>query len=452
MALEVGTRLGHYDVTALIGEGGMGQVYQATDTKLHRDVALKVLPQAFTDDPEGGGAPVTLADVEANPYGASWGTDDMILYGQPEGIMQVPGTGGTPELLIPTEDGERVHGPQMLPGGEWVLVTVRAADSEFWDEAEIVAQSVTTGERTVLVNGGRDGRYLPTGHLVYSTNNVLFAVPFDVDSREVTGGPVPLVEGVQEALGNGGAAQFSVSDSGSLVYRPGSSGSGGVVTLVWVDREGNDESLSAEPRTYSNPRVSPDGTRVAVDIADGDNTDVWIWDLERETPTQFTFNEGFDGFPLWTLDSARVVFQSQREGGGLFWKSADGTGQIEQLLENPNGPRPYGWSADGGLILRPGAWRHRSTHDGGRAHHRDAARHRSYRSGPGGVPGRPLAGLRLQRDGHSARLRQAVCQHRRRPVAGIARFRSEPRMVAGRTSAVLSRHAKHRHDGGAGRN
>ena len=162
---------------------------------------------------------------------------------------------------------------------------------------------------------------------------------------------MPIVEGVRTAIGNQGAAQFSVSATGSLVYRPGSAGVGDVVSLAWVDRDGNEERLSAEPRAYSHPRVSPDGTRVAVDIADGDNTDVWIWDLERETLTQFTFDEGFDVFPLWTPDNARVVFQSARDGGGLFWKAADGTGQVEQLLENPNFPRPYGWSADGGLIF-----------------------------------------------------------------------------------------------------
>ena len=108
--------------------------------------------------------------------------------------MQVPGAGGTPEVLIPASDGEILHGPQMLPGDEWVLFTVRAGQAS-WDEAQIVAQSVTTGERTVLVDGGRDGRYVPTGHLVYGLNGVLLAVPFDVDSRRVAGGPVPLVEG-----------------------------------------------------------------------------------------------------------------------------------------------------------------------------------------------------------------------------------------------------------------
>ena len=137
-----------------------------------------------------GGAPVTLADVPSNPSGASWGADDMILYGQPDGIMQVPGASGTPQLLIPVEEGEVIHGPQMLPGGDWVLLTVRAAgQTTSWNEAQIVAQSVTTNERTVLIRGGRDGRYVPTGHLVYGLNNVLFAVPFDAGSRQVTGGP-----------------------------------------------------------------------------------------------------------------------------------------------------------------------------------------------------------------------------------------------------------------------
>ena len=214
-----------------------------------------------------GGAPVTIADVPNNPTGASWGADDMILYGQPdEGIMQVSGASGTPELLIPEEEGEEFWGPQMLPGGEWVLFTVRSAGQTSWDEAQTVAQSVTTGERTVLMNGGRDGRYLPTGHLVYGLNNVLFAVPFDVDSRQVTGGPVPLVEGVRGAPR--GAAQFSVSTTGAMVYVPGSGGGEEIVSLTWVDRDGGEENLPAPPRAYDHPRVSPDGTRVAVDIFD----------------------------------------------------------------------------------------------------------------------------------------------------------------------------------------
>ena len=294
-----------------------------------------------------GGAPVTLTDGVVNLNGASWGADDMILYGQPDGIWQVPGASGTPELVIQVGEGERILRPQMLPGGDWVLFTARATGQASWDEAQIVVQSVTTDERRVLIDGGRDGRYLPTGHLVYGLNNVLFAVPFDVGSRQVTGGPVPLVEGVTATRATG-AVQFSVSSTGSLVYEPGSE-VGDEFTLTWVDRDGNEEPLPAPPRAYDHPRVSPDGTRVAVDIADGDNTDIWIWDLERETPTQLTFDEGVDDFPLWTPDSARVVFQSSREGGGAFWKAADGTGQVEPLKDGL--ARPSAWAADGRLIF-----------------------------------------------------------------------------------------------------
>ena len=299
-----------------------------------------------------GGAPVTLADVPTFPYGASWGTDDMILYGQAEGIMRVPGASGTPALLIPVDEGETIFRPQMLPGGEWVLFTALAAGRASWDEAQIVAQSVTTAERTVLIDGGQDGRYLPTGHLVYFLNSVLFAVPFDVGSRRVTGRSVPLVEGVMEVVGAGprrGAAQFSVSTTGSLVYIPDSTGGGDMLSLTWVGRDGDEEKILAPPRAYSHPRVSPDGTRVAVDITDGGNTDIWIWDLTREMLTQFTFDVANDDFPLWTLDSARVVFQSSRDGGGVFWKAADGTGQVERLKEGA--ARPSTWTADGRLIF-----------------------------------------------------------------------------------------------------
>ena len=295
-----------------------------------------------------GGAPVTLGEAN-NPWGVSWGTDDMILYGQgSDGIWRVPGTSGTPEVVITMEDGEFAHGPQVLPGDEWVLFTLRPAGVSVWDAAQIVMQSLVTGERVVLIEGGRDARYVETGHLVYALNGVVFAVAFDRDARQVLGGPVPLVEGVRDTNVTG-AVHFSVARNGSLVYVPGSAGSDDVVSLVWVGRDGDEERIPAPPRAYDRPRVSPDGTRVAVDIADGDNTDVWIWDLARETLTQLTFDEGVDDFPLWTPDSARVVFRSTREGGGLFWKAADGTGQVERLKEGI--ARPYAWSADGRLIF-----------------------------------------------------------------------------------------------------
>ena len=293
-----------------------------------------------------GGAAVTLADGVTNPFGASWGADDMILYGQPQGFMRVLGAGGTPELLIPVEEGEIMYGPQMLPDGEWVLFTVRAPGVGSWDESQIVVQSVTTGDRTVLIDGGRDGRYLPTGHLVYGVNNTVFAVPFDVAARQVAGGPVPLVEGVRSAGGQG-ALNFSVSASGSAVYVPevGSQAR----SLVWVDRQGQEEPIGAEPQGYVALRLSPDGGRAAVVTRDAaGNEDVLIYDLARDIPTRFTFFAGQDNFPVWSPDGERLAFASSREGQmNVFWKAADGTGEAERLTTGATVQVSSSWSPDG---------------------------------------------------------------------------------------------------------
>ena len=294
-----------------------------------------------------GGAPITLCEAEI-PYGASWGEDDTILFGQGQaGIWRVAATGGTPDVVIEVAEGERAQGPQMLPGGEAVLYTLGTGFGQ-WDAAQIVVEQLATGNRMTLIEGGRDARYLSTGHLVYLLKNVLFAVPFDPKARAVTGGPVSLIEGIRDAGGFTGAAHFSVADTGSLVYLPGGPG-GGQSEFVWVDRTGQTQPVGVEPRAYAWGRVSPDGKRVAVDTTNED--DVWIYDLTREAMTRLTFDEASDSSPLWTPDGSRVVFRSGREGGGLFWKSADGTGEVERLLENPNAPRPYGWSTDGRLVF-----------------------------------------------------------------------------------------------------
>jgi serine/threonine-protein kinase len=299
-----------------------------------------------------GGAPVTLGAM-LPPWGASWGGDGMILLGQgPKGIVRMPAAGGAPEMLIPVENGELAVSPQMLPGGEWLLFTLRLAGVSQWDQAQIVMQSLATRERTVLVEGGRDGRYLPTGHLVYARGEGLLAVPFDLGARRVTGGPVPLVQDLA-SVSPFGAAQFSVADNGSLVYLPVSANPDVARrTLVWVDRQGRETPLAVSPRGYVYPRISPDGTRVALDVRDP-STDIWIWDLARETLTRLTFDPGSDRSPAWFPDGRRLAFSSQRDGspGNVFWQAADGTGAAERLAEADRDLFPTSVSPDGSQIL-----------------------------------------------------------------------------------------------------
>ncbi|HUV12920.1 MAG TPA: protein kinase, partial [Acidobacteriota bacterium] len=149
-----------------------------------------------------GGTPTTLCEA-SNPSGASWAGDGRILFARwNEGIFQVSAAGGTKDLLISLDSGEFAHGPQVLPGGQSVLFTLGGTAG--WNDAQIMVHSLETGERKVLINGGTDARYVPTGHLVYVRAGTLLAVPFDVGSLEVNGDPVPVVEGVGQASGENG--------------------------------------------------------------------------------------------------------------------------------------------------------------------------------------------------------------------------------------------------------
>ena len=320
-----------------------------------------------------GGTPVTLCET-GGLWGASWGVDEWIVFGAAPGIFRVSAAGGAKELLIGVDrdKGEEAYGPQILPGGDAILFTLWTGRD--WDDAQIVVQSLETGERKVLINGGRNARYVRTGHLVYARGESLFAVPFNPGQLEVTGGQVPILEGVKAVVntvtgGTAPPAHFSFSDLGSLVYVPDTVrgtyqanpldrlyGSTGSLTLVWVDREGQEEPLSMEPGVYFDPRISPDGSRVALTVVDADNWDVWIYDLGRQMANRLTFDPAVEQRPAWTLDGRRVVFGSDRggEASNLFWKAADGTGEAERLTTSPNDQRAHFWVDGKTLVFEEG--------------------------------------------------------------------------------------------------
>ena len=294
-----------------------------------------------------GGPPATLYDASIGASDASWGTNDTIVFGiSTDGhpLMRVASTGGVTEPVTTLAEGEADHRqPHLLPGGSALLFTVATSGPD-----RIAVKFLDSGERRILLEGSTP-RYVASGHIVFARENALWAVPFDADQRELTGDPVPVLEGVR--IGGTGFAQFWVAQNGSLVYLPGEDVAD-ARELVWVDRQGNEELVAAEPRPYRSVRLSPDGGRVVTSVEDPANRDLVIYDLVRDTPTRLTFDPAIDTFPIWTPDGERIVFRSARDGRpNLFWKAADGTGDVERLTTSENAQSPHSFSPDGQMLV-----------------------------------------------------------------------------------------------------
>jgi Tol biopolymer transport system component len=303
----------------------------------------------------GGGTPVTICSARA-PFGMSWGPDGIVFgQGGGAGIMRVSPNGGKPERLVAVKEGENAGHPQMLAGGQAVLFSF--FHSKFIrgvDEAQVVVQSLKSGERKILVNAGSDAHYLPSGHIVYTLGGTLFAIPFDLERLEVSGGPVPVVEGVRRDAVTG-IAQLSVSSTGLLVYVPGPAGSGAQGRrLMLADRNGASVALPLAPGLYVHPRVSRDGSRLAVGIDNGQEANVWIYELAGTSALRRLTFGGHNRFPIWSADGQWVAFQSDREGDlAIFWQRADGTGTPERLTKPDQGAAhvPESSSPDGRRLM-----------------------------------------------------------------------------------------------------
>ena len=303
-----------------------------------------------------GGAAVTICAAD-EPFGMTWDSGAITFGGGAQGILRVADSGGTPAVIVAVNDSEQAGGPQLLPDGDTLLFTLATGTaSDRWDRAQIVAQSLRSGTRKLLVTGGSDARYLPTGHLVYAHEGIVFAVPVDQGRLEVTGGSVPVVEGVRRSQGNTtGAAQFSVSRTGSLVYLPGPvSTDTGQFDLGLIDRQGGVQPLGLPRRAYLHPRASPNGKRLVVASDDGKEAIIWVYDLASTTPLRRLTLEGRNRFPIWSADGERIAFQSDRAGDlGIFWQRADGSGIAERLTTPDPGTShmPQAWLPGGDRFL-----------------------------------------------------------------------------------------------------
>ena len=298
-----------------------------------------------------GGAAVTICPSEL-PFGMSWGPDGIVFAHPSKGISHVSPDGGAPKVLVDPKDGEVSESPQMLPGGQSVLFTLATGTAvNRWDSAHAVVQSIATGERKTIVPGA-DARYLATGHLVYAVGGSVFAVPFDAQRLAVTGSPVLMVAGVMRASAPSGAADFSISRNGTLIYVPGTSSlSSGHVQLGLTDRKGRMELLKLPPGPYVAPRVAPDGALIAFGIDDGIEASIYTYHLSGTSGMRrLTFGRK-NRFPVWTGNN-RVAFQSDREGDLGIWQSTlGGTAQRLTKPEPGTSHEPESWSPKHDTLL-----------------------------------------------------------------------------------------------------
>jgi serine/threonine-protein kinase len=264
-------------------------------------------------------------------------------------------------LTTPDPDaGEVTHRwPQVLGDGR-VLYTTNGVRGNY-ENASLVMEAFPDGPRKVVHRGGYHGRYLPSGHLVFIHHGTLFAAPFDLEIMELTGPPVPVIESVWATSYDAGA-QFSFSSTGTLVYVP-RAGEAVDSPIHWLGRDGTTTPLRDEAAAWRTPRFSPDGDRLAMQINDGTQWDIWIYEWSRDTLTRLTFDPADDGGAVWSPDGRHVAFGSTRGEDGvsnLYWRPSDGSGEVGRLTESENQQGPSSWHPSGRFLAfseqSPSTW------------------------------------------------------------------------------------------------
>ena len=294
-----------------------------------------------------GGPPRTIVSVPPVTRGGVWLPDDTIVFAatQSTGLLRIPvaganppGNSGYPPLTSPDmAAGEKAHmWPSLLPGGGDILYTIRRGTASNVDDADIAVVNVATAKSRLVLKGAAYARYAPTGHLLFVRAKTLMAVPFDIEKKEVSGTPFPVVEGVASDAWVGGA-HYTVAPDGTLLLMRGSFGQTRS-SSVWVDRSGKPvPGTTFGENELGKPRISPDGQRAVFDgtSAEGD-AEIYMADLVRGTTVRFSADPQDDFDPIWSADGKKVIWTALPPANlpFLVWRNADGTGATEPVIRN----------------------------------------------------------------------------------------------------------------------
>jgi len=297
--------------------------------------------------PANGGTVATVADRHPAAIGTWVGAD--IFFAGMNGLFRTPAHGGVSVALATAAEGEQFVSAEVLPGRRAILFTVIPTRGNVFGmaaslpSARIEALDLVTGRRQVVVRGGGRPRYTRTGHLLYVSGGTLYAIPFDVSQLRTQGTAVPVI--VAEGL-----LDYAVSADGTLVYQA-------ALTkdrrqLEWVDRKGRATSLGTPAMNYAYPRISPDGTRVAIDVTDAADRDIWMWDIGRRTLERFTKDPTGNPIVTWSPDGSQLIFGSERSGvSNAYRQASDGSGEPERLLASETLQMPISYTPDGRVLV-----------------------------------------------------------------------------------------------------
>jgi serine/threonine-protein kinase len=298
--------------------------------------------------PTIGGPTTKICEMPENTGGGSggtWGPGDVIVFAVSAtaraGLFRVSAGGGVPDLVVkpdPKDEGG-LRDPAFIPG---TLAIVFATDRPKAGVApSILVRSLDSGQQRTLVPDASRPMVTTSGHLLYFADAAVHARPFSVAKLDVSGPAVPVIDNV---------SSFDISASGRIVYTTTSS-PGGAGHLVWVDRHGTETPLRHDA-LYSRPRLSPDNSKLVMEIVDGTKSDIGVLTFSSTTVHRLTSN-GNGNSPYWHPDGKRVVFRSS---GKLVIQSADGTGtagvfldSADRALSQTSSLAPGAFSRDGSL-------------------------------------------------------------------------------------------------------
>jgi Tol biopolymer transport system component len=269
-------------------------------------------------------------------------------------MYRVNASGGTPQLIAPVKAAETGYGyPQFLPDGDRFLMHVRSEDGT---QAGLYVSSLShPGQKTRLLETRRKAAFVAndggaSAYLLYLQERTLLARRIDRETLAIGGDPVVIAPSIAVFPPGFHAAFWSSASGNLLAYRTEASDK---PRLAWIYPDGKRQSDTGMDDFFTHVRVAPDGSRAAMELADGTgNMDVWTWDASRGMKTRQTFDPAPDRSPAFSPDGRELVFSSLRSGVWQLYRKDLSSGRPEQQLTTEPGDKIVPtWSRDGRYVL-----------------------------------------------------------------------------------------------------